>query len=354
MSRARRLRRAGVIASSAAAFAAIVGATIADASPTVAPQPLAVPEFAARAGLVFKGVVTRLEYKEAETVPLLDDAGRPVVEESGRPVLVDGSGLPHTLVTYRVERTYKGKVDGSQVTLRFLGGPSSRRTTDGAGPLVLEVGHTPLFDVGDRDVLFVDGNTDKICPLTRCEAGRFRLIGSGPDRRVFSDQGNVVVEYADPSRAGSAHPIVAGIGPRRSLTEVTSNKIGDVVYQQEQGRSSEASSSEPKNVRGRPFTEASFDQFVTTVIRKTHTQRQLDAVPATPSADARQPIMPDPLTDAAPRINPEEETRSATAGGDSFEDRPAEERAALVEADRLEREALKANGGNPVLPRRGN
>lgn len=77
--------------------------------------------------------------------------------------------LPHTFVTFRVDRRIKGDLVGDTVTLRFLGGE------DGQG-LRLDVAGIPTFEVGDREILFVQGNGERMCPLVGWEQGRFRVV----------------------------------------------------------------------------------------------------------------------------------------------------------------------------------
>ncbi|MCB9529016.1 MAG: hypothetical protein R3F65_07290 [bacterium] len=93
-------------------------------------------------------------------------------------------GVPHTFVTYRVERVFKGRVRGDRVTLRFFGGMDAARdrllfTSDGVQP-----------DVGDRDILLVAGNGAAECPIVGCANGRFRLIGES----VYDEGGRDLVQ----------------------------------------------------------------------------------------------------------------------------------------------------------------
>ncbi len=92
-----------------------------------------------------------------------------------------GALVPHAFVTVRLEKVLRGKPEGSMLTLRFIGGP------DGQGRF-LSVNGVPMFEEGERDVLFVAGNGEKGCPLVRCEYGRFRLL----DDRVYDTHGSPV------------------------------------------------------------------------------------------------------------------------------------------------------------------
>ena len=82
----------------------------------------------------------------------------------------DGTGIV-TLISFRVERALKGAV-GSQIQLEFLGGT--------IGDTELTVSHVPIFEVGDRAVLFLDTTELFISPIVGSELGVFPIITS-PD-----------------------------------------------------------------------------------------------------------------------------------------------------------------------------
>jgi hypothetical protein len=71
-----------------------------------------------------------------------------------------------TYVTFKVEDSFKGKV-GATYSIRLLGG-----TVDGE---TMEVTDTPKFNVGDRDILFVENNGSQFVPLVGISHGRFRV-----------------------------------------------------------------------------------------------------------------------------------------------------------------------------------
>lgn len=77
--------------------------------------------------------------------------------------------IPHALVTFEVLDALAGTATPT-FTLRFVGGP------DGMGR-VLTASDYPVFQVGDEDVLFVQGNGERGCALAGCIDGRFRLAG---------------------------------------------------------------------------------------------------------------------------------------------------------------------------------
>lgn len=116
-----------------------------------------------RANLIFKGDVVKVETRFAQ-----DFSGTE-------------SQSPYTFVTYRVEQTLKGQMQGDTFTLRFAGGPiNSEEFT--------LVDGLPLMDVGDKDVLFVRGNGEDPCPLVNCAVGRFREI----EGFVLNDLGQAI------------------------------------------------------------------------------------------------------------------------------------------------------------------
>ena len=71
-----------------------------------------------------------------------------------------------TYVTFRVEDRFKGNA-GATYSIRLLGG-----TVDGE---TMEVTDTPKFNVGDRDILFVENNGSQFVPLVGISHGRFRV-----------------------------------------------------------------------------------------------------------------------------------------------------------------------------------
>ena len=71
-----------------------------------------------------------------------------------------------TYVTFRVEERFKGNA-GAAYTIRLLGG-----TVGGETMLVTDA---PKFEVGDRDILFVENNGSQFVPLVGISHGRFRV-----------------------------------------------------------------------------------------------------------------------------------------------------------------------------------
>lgn len=143
------------------------------------------------ADLVFEGVAVDVQTQLSEPA-----------KEGQRPI-------PYTLVTYRVEHLLAGPDPGPHATLRLIGGPHP------ATGLVLRASGVPHIDVGERDILFVQGNTDAICPLVGQNSGRLRVV----DGQVYTDLGRSV-QLAPDSRLLT--------GRRFRLEVVQTSMIGDV------------------------------------------------------------------------------------------------------------------------------
>lgn len=117
-------------------------------------------ELVEHSNLVFVGRVTNVEYRVLSSEN--KDEGR----------------VPHTFVTYAVEKVFRGNAPGMEITLRFIGGP------DGRGRF-LTVHRVPIVQQGDRDLLFVDDPANATCPLVQCEKGRYRILGD----RIYNSHG---------------------------------------------------------------------------------------------------------------------------------------------------------------------
>jgi hypothetical protein len=121
-----------------------------------------------RTDVAFVGMVVDLSYEQRSLPPM--------------------GVLPHTNVTFVVERALKGDVtEGERVVLRFVGG----MTPEGRTTIASEV---PRFSRWDRDVLFVDRTQlGSGCPLVDCERGRLRLDGD----HIVSQSGLLLSELDD-------------------------------------------------------------------------------------------------------------------------------------------------------------
>jgi hypothetical protein len=83
-------------------------------------------------------------------------------------------------VTFSVEESMKG-APGVSYTIRLLGG-----TVDGE---TMEVTDSPKFNVGDRDILFVEHNGEQFVPLVGIMHGRFRVQRDEQTGRDFITTG---------------------------------------------------------------------------------------------------------------------------------------------------------------------
>lgn len=112
-----------------------------------------------------------------------------------------------TLVTFRVEDVWKGDL-GAVTQLEFLGGE--------IGDVGMRVEGSPVFRLGQRDVLFVNSIVRAVSPLVGFMHGRMRVerdTVSGVDRvRTFDGRALGSVAQIGPQRAA---PSLASITPMR-------------------------------------------------------------------------------------------------------------------------------------------
>lgn len=263
--------------------------------------------------LVFEGSVIGIEYKSA-------------LAESGQ-----RRGVPHTFVTFQIDRIFKGSIAGGStrdgggtvipttLTLRFIGGPAG-------DDIYFHAIGTPLFDIDDHDVLMVKANGRLICPLVRCEHSRYRII----DRFVYNNHGHEIVSTDQaPVLYGKYHP----------LPEVLINQIGPV----EIGRGGEIEADEtglPRSLPdfGRHYDVESFRVILAETIDTLMSSRLLPATDPVISQDINLDFTGSPPV-AVVRLPVVDEEVIPPATG-------------FLIADRLEALFLKFNGGNPVFDRR--
>ena len=153
------IRRALAAAAAVIVLGTTLSAPVRAHSPVLPEKADDLAQLAARSNLVVMGEVADVTYKNARN----PDGGRPI---------------PHSFVTFRVARTMRGRMPGEVLVLRFIGGP------DGQGGF-LHVDGVPLFQPGERDILFVSSNGERGCALALCEYGRYRVLGE----RVFNTHG---------------------------------------------------------------------------------------------------------------------------------------------------------------------
>jgi hypothetical protein len=121
----------------------------------------------------------------------------------------DSNGAPRTLVTFEDLSILKGSV-GSSLTLDFYGGRDGEHAT--------AISDMPIFQEGERAVLFVAGNGKAICPLVGIWQGRFRVrfdeqlgtevVESNDGRAVTGRQRRaLILAPQDPGVANSSKPL---------------------------------------------------------------------------------------------------------------------------------------------------
>ncbi len=253
---------------------------------------------------IFEGVVRAVDYK------------------SSRPSKTEGA-MPHTFVTFEIRKVYKGDPGGLQtVTLRFLGGATP-------GGRSLQVSGYPLFDVGDRDILMVEGNGESSCPLIGCAQGRFRII----DGMTYTALGNEVDLDADGALA---------FGPEHRLPDVDSDVIGGHRFEAQILEPDASGNYGPpaqletppgwRHMRGEDF-----DSFLERMIRSTLSRRELKRQRPLVSADIHD--------DFSFALVPEH----APASRASRSPEPVDPAPATSAEEARELELYLANGGDPRL-----
>jgi hypothetical protein len=103
----------------------------------------------------------------------------------------DGQGTTiKTFVTLNIERVLKGTPQ-KEVTLEFLGGT--------VGDETLEVSGMPKFNLGAREIVFVQKNGVQFCPLVALMHGRYRVVRDEATARehVARDNGVPLTDLAE-------------------------------------------------------------------------------------------------------------------------------------------------------------
>lgn len=309
---------------------------------------------AKKADFIFRGIVIDVDFRNSEFVQVKDASGKPVYDPNGQPVWADGSNLAHSFVKCQIEHIYKGKAPrppggppATDVTLQFVGGVCMDEPND-----VVFVPEYPHMDLGDRDVLFVLGNTIRPCPLVGSPKGRFRVLVDPCDQvpKIYSEEGeemlHVITEPPIPDQID--------LGPVHSYPEVATYYFGDCSecglerIIGEEANDLEEGEPEQGVPKGPQFTEAQFHSFVGRIVRETHTQEQLDAVPPVVSADVSQPFYAESYTEDEPNdLQPEVPIVHPRPW---LAELPEDEIEAILEAERIENHLTQLSGGDPVLP----
>lgn len=252
--------------------------------------------------------------------------------------------LPHTFVTYEMADVLKGRSTRERITLRFMGGPTEQPGQH------LFVETVPFFNVGQEDFLFVTAGQG-FCPLVGCGAGHFRVI----DERVYTSEGREVLltpegELAFGGASALEEATTQALAPsspdlqkrlravREKLVEELPDEIRElgrealrappdrpVLRREGIGAAPDSAAEEGEAVR-EPVSATKFAGLIAEVVKRQQAAGVGKPRPVA-SAEIDEPFfvrMPQPAE--APRLEDDE-----------------------TDAERLERELLQKNQGNPVL-----
>jgi len=249
---------AGVILSSVAS----VGAMAHDGQPTVG-------TLVGQSDLVFHGVVERIEYR------MSNPGGQ------------EGTRVPYTFVTYRVNDVIRGETEG-EVTLRFIGG------LDEQAGRYLQTSHSPQFDLGDEDILFVQGNAQRLVPLVGDISGRLRVI----DGQIYNENAHSVNLALDGSLI---------VGNRYLLEEAATTTVNGQIMHRDLG---------PQAQIGASDAMLAADLLQDLMHFAANAPAPLNAFE---SADINVPVDAPDMTPAAPPALPRGEQQAGDASGERVE-----------------------------------
>jgi len=124
-----------------------------------------------------------------------------------------------TYVTFQVQESVKGNA-GASYTIRMLGGT--------VGDETMEVTDTPKFNVGDRDILFVEHNNEQFVPLVGIKHGRFHVQRDEQTGRdvVLNGEGEPVRELAKLGREEESVSASEAISPEDLKSAVKNQLAG--------------------------------------------------------------------------------------------------------------------------------
>ncbi len=124
-----------------------------------------------------------------------------------------------TYVTFQVQESVKGNA-GASYTIRMLGGT--------VGDETMEVTDTPKFNVGDRDILFVEHNNEQFVPLVGIKYGRFHVQRDEQTGRdvVLNDEGEPVRDLATLGREEESVSASEAISPEDLKSAVKNQLAG--------------------------------------------------------------------------------------------------------------------------------
>jgi hypothetical protein len=321
-------------------------------------------ELTENADFVFKGQVTKIQYLNSDIVPLFDQAGGQIRDEEDNLVFESTSDMPHTFVTYNVVEIFRGLLPtggASTLTVRFMGGLS---TSD--PETVAAVSGFPLFDVGDVDVLFVNGNTFLACPLMDCEHGRLRAMLDPKDPtqtlRMYNENGFEIVHL---NQTADLHLQNIGLGPSHEIPDVLTHQIGSsgqdgIALMELLGEGNEENDfadnpgdSPPESpiVLGPHFTADDFAQFLHAVVFSLPPYTGPPVVSANPlQSFSTSPVKEWQQDDDGHGFIAQEPGEFEKPERPWLTLLPPDELAAILAAEAKERQLVEEAGGDPVIP----
>lgn len=208
--------------------------------------------YVSEADFIFRGVVEDVKYRLSDPSPK------------------GGAPLPFTYVTYRVNTAMKGSPADKRITLRFIGGLDEQKG------LFMGTDQTPLFDVGDEDILFAKQDAGTLGPLVRNAEGRFRVIGE----QIYTNDGQEVT-------LGPKNTV--RVGKRHAFEEVLSNSVKGHVM-----RTQSSTKAEPAGTLTKAIDSDAFAQAITDSVA----QKPTGPIYAFRGSDPGEPL-------AAPDVAPE-------------------------------------------------
>lgn len=180
-----------------AAFLLVALARLACATTVIPPT---FPELVAEADCIVRGTVMAIAVRSVDT---------------------PRGPVPRTFVTLNVEECLKGSAP-REFTLTLAGGTLGGKSTMIAG--------MPQFQIGDREILFVQGNGRLFCPLVGFFHGRYRVLTDATTGRDYVARHNrapltatadVGLPMLDPARLPAvARPAAAALTPAAFLAQV--------------------------------------------------------------------------------------------------------------------------------------
>ena len=211
-----------------------------------------------QADAVFDGTVINVEHRLSQELP-----GQPAT--------------PYTFVTYTINQVLKGNFPEQTATLRFIGGVLAPDSDE-----FILIPHQPLFDVGDHDVLLVEGNTEHLCPLVDCAKGRFRYI----DGMVVNEEGQTI----SINENGGIE-----LGGAINLRDINTHRMSDRINLSRVEIVKDGETSEMLPLSSIPddaITDtATFTAYMQDRVYSTHTADELASLPEFRSADPNEPLI---------------------------------------------------------------